>query len=103
MFPLPSDPDLLKQVLAPLLEDFQYWFERSRQLLESERLACIAEAEQQALLSRVCEAQNAVGAAQSILAATQGQAGVAMPMLMSWHKLVTECWALSMQHRSAPQ
>jgi Protein of unknown function (DUF2605) len=101
MFTLPPDPDLLKQVLAPLLEDLLYWFDRSRQLLEAESLDFMAAVDQQAMLDRVLEAQQAVGVAQSLLAATDGQAGVEMSLMMDWHKLVTQCWALSMQHRSA--
>ncbi|MBE9033321.1 DUF2605 domain-containing protein [filamentous cyanobacterium LEGE 11480] len=100
MFALPPDPDLLKQVLAPLLEDFQYWFERSSKLLQSTQLDFMDAADQQDLLGRVLEAQQAVQVAQSLLAATDGQAGVEMTVLMGWHKLVTECWSLSMQHRS---
>jgi hypothetical protein len=101
MFTLPPDPDLLRQVLAPLLEDLQYWFSRSRQMLEAESLDFMAAVDQQAMLDRVLEAQQAVGVSQSLLAATDGQAGVEMSLMMDWHKLVTECWALSMQHRSA--
>jgi hypothetical protein len=101
MFTLPPDPDLLKQVLAPLLEDLLYWFGRSRQMLEAESLDFMAAVDQQAMLDRVLEAQQAVGVAQSLLAATDGQAGVEMSLMMDWHKLVTQCWALSMQRRSA--
>jgi Protein of unknown function (DUF2605) len=101
MFTLPPDPDLLKQVLAPLLEDLQYWFDRSRQMLEGESLDFMAAVDQQTMLDRVLEAQQAVGVAQSLLVATDGQAGVEMSLMMGWHQLVTECWALSMQRRSA--
>ncbi|MFM2429364.1 MAG: hypothetical protein RLZZ511_577 [Cyanobacteriota bacterium] len=101
MFSLPPDPDLLKQVLAPLLEDLQYWYNRSVQLLEGERLSFMSEDEQAAMLNRVLEAQRAVSATQSLLTATDGQAGVEMSLLMDWHKLVTECWAISMQQRTA--
>jgi Protein of unknown function (DUF2605) len=101
MFPLPPDPDLLRQVLAPLLEDLDYWFSRSRQLLETESLDFMAAVDQQAMLDRVLEAQRAVGVSQTLLSATDGQAGVEMSLMMDWHKLVAECWALSAQHRSA--
>jgi hypothetical protein len=101
MFPsIPSEPELLKQILAPLLEDFQYWFDRSQKLLASSSMSFISAAEQQALLVRVTEAQKAVGVAQSLLVATDGQAGVEMAVLMDWHKLVAECWAISMKYRS---
>lgn len=101
MFDLPTDPDLLKTVLAPLLEDFQYWFERSQQMLEAEPLDFMTPDEQQSMLSRVVEARKGVSVAQNLLNVTDGQAGVEMAVLMGWHKLVTECWALSMQKRSA--
>ncbi|EHJ13387.1 DUF2605 family protein, partial [Crocosphaera watsonii] len=29
-----TEQELLKTILEPLLEDFQYWFSRSRHLLE---------------------------------------------------------------------
>lgn len=103
MFELPSDPNLLKTVLAPLLEDFHYWFERSRQLLEAESLDFMTAEAQQAMLARVAEAQRGVSVAQGLLSATDGQAGVEMSVLMGWHKLVAECWSLSMQKRSASQ
>jgi Protein of unknown function (DUF2605) len=98
---LPCDPNLLKQVLTPLLEDFEYWFGRSRHLLETERLAFMSTAAQAQMLDRVIEAQQSVSIAQSLLTITQGQAGVEMAVLMGWHQLVTECWAMSRQHRSA--
>jgi Protein of unknown function (DUF2605) len=101
MFTLPPDPDLLKQVLAPLLEDLQYWFSRARAMLEAEPLGFMASEAQAAMLDRVLEAERGVNVAQSLLVATDGQAGVEMSLLMGWHKLVTECWALSMQQRGA--
>ncbi len=98
---LPCDPDLLKQVLTPLLEDFEYWFDRSRHLLETERLAFMPTAEQTQMRDRVIEAQQSVRIAQSLLTITEGQAGVEMAVLMDWHRLVAECWAISRQQRSA--
>jgi Protein of unknown function (DUF2605) len=100
MFPLPSDPDLLKQVLAPLLEDLQYWFGRSQQMLAEESLDFMAAVDQAAMLERVQSAQQAVAVTQSLLVATDGQAGVEMGLMMDWHRLVAECWAVGMQHRS---
>ncbi len=42
----PPENELLETVLKPLLEDFQYWFERSRTLLETEKLAFLSDQEQ---------------------------------------------------------
>ncbi|MFO0175118.1 MAG: DUF2605 family protein, partial [Aphanizomenon sp.] len=52
---LPSS-DLLKSVLEPLLEDFQYWFERYRQILENEKIQFMSDQEQLNLLKRVKDA-----------------------------------------------
>ncbi|MEM9164794.1 MAG: DUF2605 family protein, partial [Cyanobacteria bacterium P01_F01_bin.4] len=56
--PYPSDPELLKAVLEPLLEDFQYWFGRSVQLLESEKIPFFSVQEQQNLLQKIHKAKN---------------------------------------------
>ncbi|MGV0029433.1 DUF2605 family protein, partial [Phormidesmis priestleyi] len=40
------EPELLKTVLQPLLEDFRYWFARSRELLETEQLSFMSHQEQ---------------------------------------------------------
>jgi hypothetical protein len=97
---LPSDPDLLKLVLAPLLDDFTYWFEQSGQLLGNTPLTFMTPESQQDLGDRVNYALQEVKVAQTLLAATDGQAGVEMAVLMNWHKLVAECWGVSMKKRS---
>lgn len=98
-FNLP-DPELLKTVLAPLLEDFKYWFARSRSLLETERVSFLATEQQSDLLARVKQAQQEVSTAQMLFQATDGKVGIDMAALMPWHQLVTECWQVAMQFRS---
>ncbi|MGI8501279.1 MAG: DUF2605 domain-containing protein [Hassallia sp.] len=93
------EPELLKTVLQPLLEDFQYWFARSRELLESEQLSFMSHEEQSDLLLRVKQAQDKVNTAKMLFAATDGQVGIEMETLMPWHKLVTECWQVAMRFR----
>lgn len=93
------EPNLLKTVLEPLLEDFQYWFGRSRTLLETEEIAFLGAERQADLLERVLLAQQEVRAAQTLLKLTDGQAGVEMQVLMPWHKLLTECWQVSARNR----
>jgi GAF domain-containing protein len=93
------EPDLLKAVLQPLLEDFQYWFERSRQLLEREDIPFLSSNEQLDLLSRVKQAQQEVRTAQTLFQATGGQVGVETAVLMPWHQLLTECWQVAMRFR----
>ena len=90
------EPDLLKAVLQPLLEDFQYWFERSRQLLEREEIPFLSSNEQLDLLTKVKQAQQEVNIAQALFQATGGQVGVETAVLMPWHQLLTECWQVAM-------
>jgi hypothetical protein len=97
---LPSDPNLLKLVLAPLLDDFTYWFEQSGQLLIDTPLSFMTPESQQDLGDRVNHALQEVNVARTLLAATDGQAGVEMAVLMNWHKLVAECWGVSIKRRS---
>lgn len=94
------EPDLLKTVLEPLLDDFEYWFSRSRTLLESEPISFLAPAVQAALLNRVKQTQQEVSTVQMLLKLTDGQAGVDTSVLVAWHHLVSECWQVSMKLRS---
>lgn len=93
------EPELLKAVLEPLLEDFQYWFGRSRDFLETERLSFMSHEEQSDLLLQVLLAQDKVNTAKMLFAATDGQVGIEMETLMPWHQLVTECWKVTMRFR----
>lgn len=94
------EQDLLKTVLQPLLEDFQYWFARSRTLLETEDIPFLSPEQQSELLARVRQAQQEVNTAQMLFHATGGQVGVETAALMPWHQLVTECWQVAMRFRS---
>jgi hypothetical protein len=99
--PLPSDPELLRKTLSPLLDDFTHWFEGTQTLLGSGRLAFMAVEAQESLLDRVQVALREVNVSRSLLSVTDGQAGVEMAVLMGWHKLVAECWSISIKNRSA--
>ena len=94
------EPELLKTVLQPLLEDFEYWFARSRTLLETERLPFLDEQDQSDLLARVKLAADEVQAAKMLFTVAEGKVGIEMATLMPWHQLVTECWNVSMRFRS---
>ena len=96
----PSEKQLLKTFLEPLLEDFRYWFSRSRNLLESERITFLSEAEQADLLERIIHSQQQVSTAQMLFQATEGRAGIDMAVVMPWHQLVAECWQVSRYWRS---
>jgi hypothetical protein len=96
----PSEQELLKTVLQPLLDDFQYWFSRSRSLLETEDITFLSEEQQSDLLSRVKTAQQEVVTAQMLFQATNGQVGVETATLLPWHRLVSECWQVGMRWRT---
>ena len=93
------EPELLKTLLEPLLDDFQYWFERSRSLLESQTIGFLGDEKQADLLMRVKQAQQEVSTTQMLLAATDGQVGIETAILMPWHQLVTECWQVAIRFR----
>ncbi|WP_416676494.1 DUF2605 domain-containing protein [Egbenema bharatensis] len=94
------EPDFVKELLEPLLEDFQYWFSRSRSLLESQEVNFLGEEGQSDLLCRVTQAQQEVETAKMMLKVTNGQVGLDTNVLMPWHHLVTECWQVGMRFRA---
>lgn len=93
------EPELLKVLLEPLLDDFEHWFTQARSLLETEEIPSLGTEGQADLLARVEQAQQEVKAAQSLFRATGGQAGIAHPILMHWHQLVIECWRVMIAFR----
>ena len=97
--PNTPEPALIKAVLGPLLDDFQYWFDRSITLLKSEDIAFLGHEAQQNLLERLQQAQQQVSAVQALSSATGNQTGVDMPLMMTWHQLVQECWGVAAKHR----
>ena len=99
----PSEQELLKTLLEPLLGDFQYWFSRARTLLETELIPFFSQEEQTNLLGRVIQAQQEVLSAKMLFEAMDEQVGVYMAMLMVLHQLVTECWQVSTRLRKCKQ
>jgi cytochrome c peroxidase len=97
------EQELMKTLLEPLLEDFQYWFTRARTLLESEAIPFLSEQEQKNLLDRVIEQQKEVTSAQILFQAMGQQVGIEMKALMPWHQLVMECWQVSLRLRASKQ
>ena len=93
------NPDLLRSILEPLLEDFQYWFQRSRLLLETETLSFLSAEKRAELLARVATSQQEVSTAQMLLKATNGQVGIETSVMKPWHDLVAECWQVAVRFR----
>ena len=96
----PTEQELLKTVLAPLLDDFQYWFSLAQTLLESETIDFLGTEGQADLLERVKRSQQEVSTAQMLFKATGEQVGIDMAVLVPWHQLVGECWRVASQWRS---
>ncbi|MEM9151238.1 MAG: DUF2605 domain-containing protein [Cyanobacteria bacterium P01_F01_bin.3] len=95
----PEDSDLLKSVLPALLSDFQHWFGRTISMLEGQTISFLTDAEQADLLTRVRVAQQQVSVSKALASATDSQAGIEMPVVMAWHKLVHECWGVALRLR----
>jgi len=99
----PSEQELLQTILQPLLVDFEYWFSRSKELLEREQIAFMSPDAQAELLARVDRAQQEVSVAKMLFSAVGGQAGIEPSQMVGWHQIVTECWHVSMQLRQSEQ
>ncbi|MGB3766963.1 MAG: DUF2605 domain-containing protein [Phormidesmis sp.] len=96
---LPEDKALLKTILPPLLDDFQHWFNRTLTLLDTQEISFMSAAEAQDLKVRVQDAQKQVSASKALTSLTDSQAGIEMPVVMAWHKLVHECWGVALRFR----
>lgn len=97
----PTEKELLKTVLEPLLDDFQYWFERSLSLLKSEQMPFFTAREQTEILEQIVRAKQEVQTSQMLFKATDGAAGIDSKMLLSWHQLVAECWNIGRKWRES--
>jgi hypothetical protein len=95
----PADPELLKAILEPLLDDFQYWFGRSLTFLEANEISFMTPDQQATLMARVVQAKREVTAAQALFRATEGQVGIESSTLTPWHQLVSECWQVANRFR----
>jgi Protein of unknown function (DUF2605) len=100
MFPahLP-DPELLKTLLEPLLEDFYYWLSQAEALLRKEEIGFLEDESQADLLGQVQQALQEVQAAQSLFQAMGSQVGVDTGVILGWHNLVAKCWKVMIQFR----
>ncbi len=98
-----NDSKLLEQILSPLLDDYRYWFGRSQELLESQRLNFLSVDEQSALLQRVKQVQQEVAAATTLFHLSDKQAGIDVAAMMPWHQLLMEMQSIGMRYRQQQQ
>jgi hypothetical protein len=97
--PQPSEQDLLKDILQPLLVDFEYWFSKSIELLTNQEIEFLTPEQQADLQARVENARREVATAQMLFQATDGQVGIESSQMLGWHQLVSECWKVAMKLR----
>jgi hypothetical protein len=100
-FPSESAGELLEQVLAPLLDDFQQSFERGLVLLEHCPDRVLTEAERADLKARLDQAQAELAAARALRQAAPTPMALEMATIAPWHQLVLEVWSLSAALRAA--
>ncbi|MGQ9865705.1 MAG: DUF2605 domain-containing protein [Pseudanabaenaceae cyanobacterium] len=91
--------ELLETVLAPLLEDFVYWFGRSRELLTATQLDFLTPAAQQDLIRRLEQAESEVKTARLLYQASGKQVAIDMEPVREWHRLLMECQGIGMRYR----
>ncbi|MGQ9837351.1 MAG: DUF2605 domain-containing protein [Cyanobacteriota bacterium] len=94
-----SKAELLQEILGPLLEDYHYWFERSRRFLEEETLDFISPEEQQSILERVLAAQSELQAAEALYQLSDNEVGIDPQLMAKWHRLLMECAELGRRFR----
>ncbi|ABB57867.1 DUF2605 domain-containing protein [Synechococcus elongatus] len=96
---LPAQPELLKAILEPLLDDFLFWFDRAEQLLTKESIDFLTPEEQAALCNRLAVATAEVRSTQALFKAMDGSIGIEVAVMKPWHALVTECWQIGARWR----
>ncbi|WP_019500060.1 DUF2605 domain-containing protein [Pseudanabaena sp. PCC 6802] len=99
--PPSPESELLQELLDPLLEDFRYWFGRSRDLLELQKLSFLSDAEQSSLLSRVKDALKEVETATVLFNATGKQVGIDIAAMKPWHGLLMECQSVGIRYHQS--
>ena len=86
---------LMESLLRSLLDDFDHWFQRGEQLLETCPLSVMGASEQAELRARLQEGRKAVAATRALTAASSQPVAVSMEAMTPWHGLVTEVWGLA--------
>jgi hypothetical protein len=101
--PSPSESagDLLEQVLAPLLDDFQQSFSRGQVLLAHCPDRVMGQAERAELKARLDRCQAELAAARALRQAAPTPMALEMATIAPWHQLVLEVWSLSAALRAA--
>jgi hypothetical protein len=99
--PPPDGAAILKAVLVPLLDDFQYWFSEAAMLLGRGPILDLSAAEQADLQEQVLMAQAEVGSAKLLVQGTDGKVGIDHAALIPWHQQMLRCWQISAQFRQS--
>ena len=97
--PTPRNPNLLQELLDPLVEDFAYWFDRSLKLLENNRIEFLSQDEQDDLRDRVRQASAELTSANQLYKLTGNEVGIDPNLVMKWHRLLVECGSVGRRFR----
>jgi len=99
--PPESAGELLEQVLAPLLNDFQESFQRGLVLLQHCPDRVLPEAGRSELKVRLDRGLAELAAARALRQAAPAPMALDMATIAPWHQLVLEVWSLSAALRAA--
>ncbi len=98
---VPPADQLLDELLGSLLADFRFWFARGLVLLELCPDRVMPPDQRRDLALELEEAQRALQAAASLLAAAPAPMALELDILAPWHRLVLRVWNLSAALRLA--
>ncbi|WP_392347621.1 DUF2605 family protein [Parasynechococcus sp.] len=86
---------LLDELLASLLADFEHWFQRGEELLQTCPDDVMPLEERQRMDLRLQDGKKAIAATRALVAASTQPMAISMEVMNPWHGVVTEVWALA--------
>ena len=96
----PEAGALLGSLLSSLLDDFDHWFARGEELLNTCPDTVLSEQERRQMALRIVEGKRSIAATRALVGASNEPMAVSMDAMRPWHLLVTEVWQLSARLRT---
>ncbi|MDX2271182.1 MAG: DUF2605 domain-containing protein [Cyanobacteriota bacterium] len=93
-----TQAEMLREILSPLIEDYRYWFGRSRQLLEKDNLGIISPEGQVELRRRLEQAEGELQTATTLYELSDNEVGIDPALMAKWHRLLMECAELGRRY-----
>jgi hypothetical protein len=82
------------QLIELLLQEFEFWFGFLAPFLETQSGSSLSQSEQTHLSAEVKQAWYEVKAAQTLLQASDWQAGVELSLMIQWYHLLFKIWQI---------